>query len=291
MIKNRKMRISVDPRGKITTGTKSDKGYPQSLEYFNLESFPELQEAYGDKPMELIVFFPANEIEDFFDDQYALWGSNNAKVRSCDGESCIHRIDEEVDDVKYAAGEETECICRALIDDHKKRCKYDMYLKAYVVDPATMRVKIPLPYLFLSHSSNTGDNIYSALKSFLEIPGASLRGIPFKLTVKMVKGTGKSKFPIWNLYPYTFQKLIGGMAGQPASIESGESENGIDKLQSETYDAALKAINAAKKEETLDKKKDAVSDRFNEGKLTQGQAEELYNLIAKRRNELQGLPF
>src|SRR3990172_10275402 len=92
MRKNIKIRISSDLRGKIKTGEKSDKGYPKSLDYFNVESFPELAIAYVNKPEKLIVYCPSDNLSDFFFTEYSKWGKGTnqeqgIKLRSCDGET------------------------------------------------------------------------------------------------------------------------------------------------------------------------------------------------------------
>ena len=200
MIVNMKYRVNVDKRGKITSGKKSDKGYPQSLDYFNIDLFPELQTAYGLKPNKLVIFFPSDTITDFFDCNYALYG-NETKLRSCNGQTCIHRIEETINGVTYKAGEESECVCLALPDNDKKKCKYSMYLKAFIVDKNVGKVNNPLCYMFHSGSQNSGDNIYSELEKIKGLNMGVLRGVPFGLSVEMVggKSEAKKKFPIWSL--------------------------------------------------------------------------------------------
>ena len=201
MIKSFRRRIAVDPRGKITSGRKSDKGYPQSLEYFNVDGFPELAESYGPKPTELTLFFPSDEITDFFDCEFNAYGAKETKVRSCDGETCIHRINEELNGAKYVAGEATPCVCSQLAADDKKRCKYVAYLRAWIVSKKSGKIENHLCYLFQTHSQNSGDNIYSELEKVKYLSHGGLRGITFSLSVKMVSGrtSAQQKFPIWEL--------------------------------------------------------------------------------------------
>ena len=128
MRKNWKMRISADRRGKITTGkktqSKSGKEIPTSLEYFNIEKFPELVAAYGDKPEKLFIAFPSNDIDQFFQTEYVVWAQSKSggawKKRSCDGEECTHHVPEVLNvdgkQVKYNAGEVHECFCCGTID-------------------------------------------------------------------------------------------------------------------------------------------------------------------------------
>jgi hypothetical protein len=204
MIKNIKLKVSADPRGKIKSGMKNEKGLPQSLDYFNISKFPELLSAYGLKPSVLILFFPTNNIADFFDCNYILYGKDT-KLRSCDGDRCIHRIDEEVGGEKYLAGQESECSCakHKLPEKDKKRCHYNAYFKAYVAIPQTGKVDSPMCYLFETGSHNSGENVLSELEKIRVLNNGTLIGIPFALSVKMVSGkeTAKTKFPIWTLTP------------------------------------------------------------------------------------------
>lgn len=222
MIKNFRARVMVDPRGKIKTGmmakTPEGKQYPRSLDYFNLEPFPELKEAYGQKPASLVVMFPADEPFAFFDCNFEHWGGRKAEnqagtlIRRCDGETCIHRINETIGSKTYAAGEESICICPELPETIVKngkeipnpdKCKYSAYLKAWVLLPQTGKIENPKCYLFETHSQNSGDAIFSALNDVRILTGGILRGIPFALSVRMVSGKtdAKQKFPIWTLIP------------------------------------------------------------------------------------------
>ena len=201
MIKNMRYRVAVDSRGKITSGKKSEKGYPQSLDHFNVSEFPELIKGYGERPQKLVVFFPSDTITDFFDCNYVLYGKDT-KIRSCDGEEAIHRIKEDIGGKHYEAGECSECICKNLDPDDKKRCKYSMYLKAFIADPKLRKVNNPLCYLFYTGSKNSGDNIYSEIEKIQALNMGVLRGVPFILEVEMVGGKedAKQKFPIWKIH-------------------------------------------------------------------------------------------
>ncbi len=200
MIKDIQARINVDHRGKITTGKKSDKGYPQTTDYFVVDDFPELKKCYGEKPQKLVLFFPSDNIADFFDCNYVLYG-NETKLRQCDGETCLHRIDEDISGKKFKAGSESECICKTLLTDEKKKCRYVAYIKAWIADPKLGRVENPLCYLLQTGSKNSGDTIFSELEKIKSLNMGILRGVPFGLSVEMVGGrdNAKVKFPIWHL--------------------------------------------------------------------------------------------
>lgn len=203
-------RVATDSRGKITSGKKSDRGYPQSLNHFNITEFPELIKGYGEKPNKLVVFFPSDTITDFFDCNYVLYGKDT-KIRSCDSEECIHRIKEDINGSHYEAGECSECVCKDMPDriekdgkevPNPKKCKYTMYLKAFIADPQLRKVNNPLCYLFYTGSQNSGDNIYSEIEKIQALNMGVLRGVPFILEVEMVGGKedAKMKFPIWKIH-------------------------------------------------------------------------------------------
>ena len=202
---NRNVRIVTDPRGKIKTGYKNKKGLPAKTDNFMLVNpetaeviFPELLEAYGEKPTSFLICFPSDKLEDVFNDNYNLYGKNNAKKRTCDGVTCTHIIDATIQGTEYKAGTETECVClkhNLFESDKNNACKCDMYLKAYIFNPKTNKVLNPMPYLFSSHSINTADNIYFILSQI-----KNLKGIPFELKIKKVVKNDKS-FTIWNIYP------------------------------------------------------------------------------------------
>lgn len=199
MIKNLQIRLNCDKRGRITSGIKTDKGYPKAVDYFVVEDFPEIVAEYGNQPKKLIIAFPVNDIISLFDCNYVLYG-NQTKIRQCDGERCVHRIDEEINGIKYKAGEESECICEKLEDDDKRRCKAIMYLKAWILrkDGSLLSPNI---YLFQSGSENSASNIYSELEKVRFLNSEILQHIPFGLSVEMMgsKDEAKKKFPIWNL--------------------------------------------------------------------------------------------
>jgi hypothetical protein len=240
-------RINIDKRGKITTGIKkksesTGKEYPATTDYFVIDDFPELKPIYGEKPKKLVVVFPTNIMIDFFTVDYVLYGSNNTMIRKCDGEECMHRIDEELllvstlDDEgnaqesehrnkKYIAGELSECCCKLMaqtIDKNgkeaknPKHCSCAMYLKAFLVDYKTKKIISPLCYHFYSGSENTAANIYSELTKIQTMMNGRIAGLPFGLSVDMVPGktNAKIKYPIWTL------QILGTMAQLEQAAES-----------------------------------------------------------------------
>ena len=206
MIKSFKTRISVDPRGTITSGKKDSKGLPVKLDYFNVEDFRELVEAYGAKPTEVVVVFPTDNIPDFFDNGLALWKATKAegkgiKIRSCDEEECIHCVPETIGGKKYEAGEISPCVCDDLPEDDPQRCHFRMKLKAWIALPKSGKVENLMCYAFSTGSRNSSDAIYSELLKVQWFNKGTLRGVPFVLSVKMVTSStdNKIRFPIWSI--------------------------------------------------------------------------------------------
>jgi len=194
--KDIKMRIARDKRGYITTGNrgKEDNENPRSFDYFNLNDFPELQAVYGEKPTQILIVFPTDNIEDFYSTEYSLWGTGKGgmkvKKRACDGETCVDCI----------TREESPCLCANLPE---RECKCYMELKAFIINPHTGTIINFSPTSFKTHSVNSADAIYSQLEQIWIMTGGKIRGIPFLLSVQMVEKLNeksqKTKFPIWSI--------------------------------------------------------------------------------------------
>lgn len=223
MIEHR-LKIQTDRRGKISSGKKGPTGLPMKLDYFDVSDFQELVQAYGDKPKALIVVLPSDNIPDFLGDSYTLYGGkpgkDATKIRTCDGNNCVHRIDEQILGEKFTAGEITDCVCKSLglfeTEDKelkKKACRYRAYFKAFVADKSG-RVITPLPILFETGSINSGSNIGSTVAQMQFITSSMTGGksmiafLPFIIVVKMVSSAKRANltFPIWHMYP------VGSMA-------------------------------------------------------------------------------
>jgi len=224
MVKNFRYRITVDNRGKITCGKKRDNtNLPQSLEYFDLSDFPELIAWYGEKPSRLLVYFPTDTILDFFDTAYNAWYTSTTdkkgKRRTCNGETCLHFIEETINGKQYAAGEETDCICNQLDEKDKNRCRYDCYFKTYIGNPRTGKIENPCCYMITTHSDNSADAIYSELEKIKSLNSGILRMVPFELSVTMHEGPNRKRYPImslrvWGLLPQireASKNLLGGL--------------------------------------------------------------------------------
>lgn len=199
-------RITSDMRGKITTGMKSEKGYPMSLDYFNISDFPELIAVYGEKPKRIAVTFPSNALEDFFSTEYNTWGgktSKPVKKRFCDGEMCTFNLEEKIGAIKYAAGAAVPCVCKQEnFPPEAERCKCYMSLKAYIINPNTGKIESISPYRFENHSVNSADKLATEILKINTITGGKLMGVPFVLGVDMVDqlvAGEKRRYPIWSI--------------------------------------------------------------------------------------------
>lgn len=212
----RTLRIIADQRRKISIGYKSENGYPKSANFFVTENpetkesyYPEITALYGANPDKLFIMFPTDEMKDFYKDGFNLYGSNSVKKRSCDGVECEHYLDETIEGVKYNAGECSGCVCdiHNLFESDKKElktvaCKCDIYLTAYILHPETLRPISPTCYMFVNHSKNSADNIYSELSRYNKFTG-----YPFVLSVKEIKKTS-SKFSLLFLHPHITPNML-----------------------------------------------------------------------------------
>lgn len=228
MLKTHVLRIGVVPEKFISTGKmgKSNDGtrdIPRALNYFDCSDFPEIEQAYGPEPTQLMVMMPSNVVEECFNDRMAVYAGKKTDkpgdgvlIRSCDEEFAVHRLNETIGDKTFVQGEVTECTCAALeIPDkitkqtssgpkevlNPLRCRYHAWLKAYVALPPTYNVDNPNCVMFKTGSKNSGISVLSELQKIHAINQGVLAGIPFWLSVKMVPGKDnpKTKFPIWNL--------------------------------------------------------------------------------------------
>lgn len=205
MRKDIKIRISCDMRGKITTGMKSEKGFPMSLDYFDISEFPELRAAYGEKPSKLVLIFPSNNIEDFVFTEYSQWGGKGkaaVKKRYCDGESCTFNAAGKVNGKTIEPGTSCPCVCKQFNLTGEDACKCYTSLKAFVVNPNTGKIENHIPYKFESHSVNSSDNVLTEVIKISQMTGGRLMGVPFLMSVTMketLKAGEKRKFPIWSI--------------------------------------------------------------------------------------------
>lgn len=266
MIKTGRYRINRDQRGWITTGKKTEEGYPTTLDHFNVSAFPEVIAAYGEKPESLIVLCPAHSLEEFFDDNFGAWGRNNALKRQCDGVECVHRIKETVNGIQFEQSEISDCVCQGMADDSKERCGYGMTLKMFISHPDKLEYLTPVCYGFKTGSINSGDTIRSELQKmeFLSRTrnegSPSLAGMPFRLSVRMVSGkdNANKKFPIWSMQAVGFDLPTLPELERPA-LNVHESISEDAEIVNETGEDAVKSIEATGTQKATSKTKQVIS--------------------------------
>jgi hypothetical protein len=101
--------------GKIRLGIKkisqkTGKEYPSETSYFVCP--PEVQKVFGEKPTEIEVMFPLNDLESIFPQRYVWFGSSRGIKCIGDGERAM-RI-EEPDGTRYQEMIERDCSCDLL---------------------------------------------------------------------------------------------------------------------------------------------------------------------------------
>lgn len=321
MLKLRQKKVNVDPRKKISTGYRSvEKDLPKKAGHFVVAHpeekeevyYPELVELYGDKPIMFYIAFPSNNIEDFFKAKMNIWGSNKVKKRSCDQNICEHYLDETVGGVDYKAGVQSECVCHknGFIDDSgilakglnklqkSQCCKPDIYLSCWILNPKTLQIINPLPYLIESHSQYSYDNIYSELLKYRELTSKV-----FVITVKTVKGVNTS-YDLLQLYPFVSNNLLSGQTQnfkligeideetRTKLLEQGDFED-IDDIQDGTYEHVTneqiaEAVEKNKKENTIDEETGEINEEkglpFPEAEVEEVKTEKI-SIIAKHIQE------
>jgi len=231
---------------------------PRSLDHFNVSAFPELQQAYGEAPKSMVIFLPSDEVLDFFDCNFELWGGRKGdkkkgtKIRQCDAVTCVHRIEESVGEHKYGAGEESPCVCPSMPENDPRRCKYSAYLKAFIALPQTGKVNNLLCYTFGTHSKNSGDAIYSELEKVKMLTGGRLRGIPFAISVDMVDNSkdAKKKFPIWRLHAMVMadqlKPVTAGILAEVNQVQIGVSLDDVAEISVKEFLRLAEVVKQAK---------------------------------------------
>jgi hypothetical protein len=101
-------RIRLGLKAVTTTG----KEYPKEVEYFVVPE--EVKKIYGDKPTELDIMFPLNDLNAVFPCAYKHYGSGKGLKCSGDGE-VAHRVNENTKEI-----EQISCPCNLL---EEKKCK------------------------------------------------------------------------------------------------------------------------------------------------------------------------
>jgi hypothetical protein len=297
MTRDFRFRIAHDPRGRISTGRLDQSGKPEKLSWFDLSDFPELAKMYGDKPAALIIMLPTDQPSDFVTYRMERWAQKTGKptmIRFCDGDRCVHRIQETIGGIEYAAGEETDCVCAELDGEDKQRCRHHFSMKAWVCDPQTFAIKSTLCYLFDNHSRNSAEQVLSEIKKMQTLNNGRISMIPFEVSVKMVSDTleAKKTFPIWSLRSLYMLDKVRALTPGPAEVADVPAEL-LSPSQRETtaartvkeYDTLIEEVQKSRNLEDLR----IAKSRIEEAKtwLSQEQLDTLDQIGAIRQDEIK----
>lgn len=223
ILKDIELRIPIEDRPAITTGTtttsRSGKEIPTALDHFDVHDYALIEGVYGASPRELVVVFPAEQIEDFFSCNYASWGEardgTGVMKARCDGDEVEFLTPDDgtgryvIAAAPVAQGDKRKCrrMSEPLRDDGA--CAYCgarawMRLIAFVVDPESGAPIYGRPIKFENGSVRSLRTIYSALEYHRRLGGTFIKpATAFRLKVRMIvrKAEGK-QFPVWDLEPF-----------------------------------------------------------------------------------------
>lgn len=225
MIKNLPVKVTFDERDDITCGRLNEQEKMEKLDYFDISPFPELIAAYGEKPADIYLLLPTNDLALNFDCWFQRWGKKEGgvgvKVSQCDGENCVFRVPYSIGDKKFEAGEEVPCICPGIdakieeTDESAspeiikalkgKKCKAYAWLKGWALDPKTFKPIQTLCYRFTTHSVNSAGAVKTEIEKVQFMNQGVLLGVIFKLSVRMVQSAtdNKKRYPLWSLVATT----------------------------------------------------------------------------------------
>ena len=235
MIKNRKdQKIRLPRIGTIKVGEKDDKDLPTSLDYFIItgDYADAVRKKYGDKPSELEVFFPSNDIEVNLDEMYRCYGASGLKCIG-NGETFTQFTD------KYKEPDKCPCWRNDPPEGTKKECFESMRL-SFVIKG----IGVTGLWQFASKSENSMNNLRASMNLVLNATG-TLVGIPFLLKVKMeesnISGVNH-KFPVisadckMQLDEMIEKKLLAPQAGAEQHQLIEEKIEGGDGKEAEIAD-------------------------------------------------------
>lgn len=316
------LKMSRDPRGKISAGRRNAEGRGEKLDYFNVSKYPEVMALYGEKPSALWVAVSSDDLNEVLRAPFEKWvggdirtGKQGTRQRVCDGETCIHRLDSVVGGEKYEAGTTTECVClkHGLFDldkDERKKqaCQCDVAFTAHILHPETKNLITYHPVEFTTQSINSAKAVIGTLTALAHITSVELkigrpvlRMIPMILTVRMVESSKdpKVKFPVWSMViGVQRDQLIQGLLLQaPSRGWDGETvhnlqlmagSNGIAQIVSAGTlpERILRDIKDAKDIKSLGLISDVISNKASVGELTELDVEALREAGKNRQAEI-----
>lgn len=185
--------------GKIRLGVKkvSAKGneYPSAVDYFVCP--PEVTKVYGEKPRELDIMFPDDDVAKVAGAAYKMYTATRGKICTSDGLTAVRIVDDEVlagnasptqeqldralvrPDTKAFSRREIPCPnaeCRFFQDD---QCKVVMNLMFVLYKVPGIGV-----YQLDTGSYNSIVDVRGGIELVRRITNGRLRGVPLKLRVK-----------------------------------------------------------------------------------------------------------
>ena len=233
MIKDKPQAVRFPRLGKIKVGIKSDKGYPQSVDYFvpTGNYAEEVNKLYGEKPTKIKVVFPFDDVEKNMNEFYRQYKSSGL-FRICDGFNCNKASDE---------GEFHEVPCEK---ESGCECNASMNLQFIIMGLPVVGV-----WAFDSASYYSRMNVRSSLQMTIAL-GGKLQGVPFWMTVEMQESSGsgnKNRFPVISLAPaVTAEDMIQIKASSPLpELPEPENEQAAsvdpEDSQGEDFEESLEA--------------------------------------------------
>jgi len=210
--------------GKIRLGVKkpnaSGRGeHPQAVDYFVCP--PEVIAIYGEKPRELDVIFPVDDVAQVAGASYKMYTATRGKVCTSDGETAYRLIDDDVlgendsptqDQLDRALVKpETKNFSRRAIPCPNSACRFFQDNQCRVVLNLTFLLpKVPGLgcYQLDSGSYNSIVDVRGGMELVKRITGGRIAGIPLKLRIKATTAypEGKKK-NVFTLEVVSMEKL------------------------------------------------------------------------------------
>lgn len=222
-IKQIKDREQLPELGNIRLGVRSETkgGYPQNVEYFVLDSVPEVKAVYGENPTELHAYLPTDEVDDVMPNFYK-WFKGGKTDREgnliggelqCWGDGITGHLRRDMDKVTRVVPTRP-CLGRDCQDwKHNKKPQCKPIMDLFIVLP---RVSLLGVYRISSSSWHTIQNFHNQL-TLIKRTWGKLTNIPFLIyrEVKHIQyeddGVTKSSKPaIMMIKPFEqFTELYG----------------------------------------------------------------------------------
>lgn len=176
------------------TGRKETE-YPAATDYFVCP--PEVQEVFGEKPIQLRIMFPAEDPEKFAPQWYKRWSSMRGLTCKGDGEVCIRLVDKKTGEVAHRDSQDVEnreglpCQGEDCPEYETKACRRVMHLMFLLPEVPGLGVwQIDTSSFYSITAINSGVEMIKGA-----IPGNRIAMIPLLLSLmpQEVAPNGKKK--------------------------------------------------------------------------------------------------